>query len=150
MPQSLSNILVHVIFSTKNREPMLTPEIRESLHGYIAGVMENLSGKLLKAGSVEDHIHLLLVLPRTSSPADLVKELKIATNAWLKEQRRRWMDFHWQAGYGMFSISPAHKEGLIRYIENQEEHHRKVSFQEEYRRLLGKYGIEYDEKYVWD
>ena len=104
----------------------------------------------MKAGSVEDHIQLLLVHPRTSSAADLVKEIKIATNVWLKDNEPNSKDFEWQAGYGMFSISPSHKEALTEYISNQEEHHKTVTFQEEYRRLLDKYGVQYDERYVWD
>ena len=150
MPQSLSNILLHLVFSTKNREALLTTEIREELHGYLSGIIENQGGSLIKAGSVEDHIQLLLVHPRTCSPADLVKEIKVGSNMWLKDKGPQWKAFQWQSGYGIFSISPSHKEALIEYIANQEEHHRKVTFQEEYRRLLGKYGVQYDERYVWD
>ena len=150
MPQSLSNILVHLVFSTKNREHMLVKNIRDELHGYISGIVENLGGLLMKAGSVEDHIHLLLVLPRTCSPAHLVKEIKTGTNTWLKEQGEIWHNFHWQSGYGMFSISQNHKEAVMEYIANQEEHHKTVTFQEEYRRLLKKNGVNFDERYVWD
>lgn len=150
MPQSLSQILVHLVFSTKHREAVLADDIRDELHAYMGGIVENLKGTLLKAGSVADHIHLLIAHPRTCAPSELVQELKTGSSKWLKTKGARYADFHWQGGYGIFSISPAHRPGLEAYIANQAEHHRKVTFQEEYRRLLGKYGVGYDERYVWD
>lgn len=150
MPQSLAQILVHLVFSTKNRERILADDIRDELHGYIGGIVENQNGKLLKAGSIEDHIHLLIAHPRTCAPADLVQEIKTSSSKWLKAQGRAYLGFHWQSGYGMFSISPTHREALELYIAKQAEHHRKVTFQQEYRRLLKKYGIPFDERYVWD
>jgi REP element-mobilizing transposase RayT len=150
MPQSLSRILVHLVFSTKNREPLLADGIRDELHAYIGGIAENLKGTLLKAGSVADHIHLLLVHPRTCAPSDLVQEIKTGSSKWLKTKGARYAGFHWQGGYGIFSISPGHREAVENYIGNQAEHHRKVTFQEEYRSLLEKYGVSYDERYVWD
>jgi REP element-mobilizing transposase RayT len=150
MPQSLAKILVHVVFSTKGREPVLADAIRDELQGYIGGIIENQKGTLLKAGSVEDHIHLLLAHPRTSAPADLVQEIKTGSSKWIKTKSPELADFHWQSGYAVFSISPSHRPALEKYIENQAEHHRDVSFQEEYRRLLTKYGITFDERYVWD
>lgn len=150
MPQSLAQILVHLVFSTKNRECLLADDIRDELHAYIGGIAENHRGALLKAGSVADHIHLLLAHPRTSSPAKLVEEIKTGSSKWLKTQGTRYSNFHWQGGYGMFSVSPSHRAALESYIGNQAEHHRTVTFQEEYRRLLNKYEIQYDERYVWD
>lgn len=150
MPQSLAQILVHLVFSTKDRTPVLEDGIRDELHAYIGGIVQNLHGTLLTAGSVADHIHLLIAHPRTCAPSDLVKEIKTGSSKWPKTRGTRYADFHWQAGYGFFSISPAHRPALEQYIANQEEHHRKVTFQEEYRRLLNKYGIEFDESYVWD
>jgi REP element-mobilizing transposase RayT len=150
MPQSLAQILVHLVFSTKNREKLLADEIRDELHAYIGGIVENQKGTLLKAGSVADHIHLLISMPRTCAPADLVQEIKIGSSKWLKTRSACNDHFHWQGGYGIFSISPSHRPTLENYIWSQEEHHRVVTFQEEYRRLLLKYGIEYDEGYVWD
>jgi REP element-mobilizing transposase RayT len=150
MPQSLAQILVHVVFSTKNREPRLDDGLRTELHAYTGGIVANLSGTLLKAGSVADHIHLLVAHPRTCALAELVQEIKTGTSKWLKTKDARLTLFHWQNGYGAFSISPSHRPSLEAYIENQAEHHRKVSFQEEYRRLLKKYAIAFDERYVWD
>lgn len=150
MPQSLAQILVHLVFSTKNREAVLGDDIRDELHAYIGGIVENQKGTLLKAGSVADHIHLLIAMPRTCAPADLVQEIKTGSSKWLKTKSARYAQFHWQGGYGIFSISPSHRPALEVSIGNQAEHHRVVTFQEEYRRLLQKYGIEYDERYVWD
>ncbi len=148
MPQSLSQILVHLVFSTKNREGLIADQIRDDLHAYIGGIVANLSGTLLKAGSVEDHIHLLIAHPRTSSPAQLVEVIKTGSSKWMKTKGV--ITFHWQNGYGAFSISPSHRPALEKYIEGQREHHRKTTFEEEYRTLLRKYGIAFDERYVWD
>ena len=150
MPQSLASLLAHIVFSTKGRERWLTDEIRDELHGYLGGILTAHGGVLLRAGSVEDHIHLLVSHPRTISPAELVKEIKIGSSKWLKQRDKGFAGFHWQAGYGIFSISPAHRPALERYIANQAEHHRMATFQDEYRRLLGRYGITWDEEYVWD
>lgn len=150
MPQSLAQILVHLVFSTKNREALLADDIRDELHAYIGGIVENQKGTLLKAGSVADHIHLLIAMPRTCAPADLVQEIKTGSSKWLKTKGSQYANFHWQGGYGIFSISPSHRPALENYIRNQAAHHRQVIFQEEYRHLLQKYAIQYDERYVWD
>ncbi len=150
MPQSLSSLLAHLVFSTKNREPWLADSIRDELHAYIGGIVGNVGGVLLRAGSVTDHIHLLISLPRTLSPSDLVKEIKVASSKWLKTRGAGFTGFHWQSGYGIFSISPSHREALEQYISGQAEHHKTVGFQEEYRKMLSKYGVEWDERHVWD
>jgi REP element-mobilizing transposase RayT len=150
MSQSLAQILVHLVFSTKNREALLADDIRDELHAYIGGIVENQRGTLLKTGSVADHIHMLIAHPRTCAPSELVQEIKTGSSKWLKTKSPRYAQFHWQGGYGIFSVSPSHRPVLEDYIGNQAEHHREVTFQEEYRRLLKKYGIEYDEGYVWD
>jgi putative transposase len=150
MPQSLAKILVHLVFSTKNRQPWLVENLREDLHAYIGGVVEKLNGTLLIAGSVADHIHLLVAHPRTCAPSELIQQIKIGSSKWLKTKDARFADFHWQSGYGIFSISPSHRVELEAYIANQAEHHRKVSFQEEYLRLLKKYDLQFDENYLWD
>lgn len=150
MPQSLAQILVHLVFSTKNREPRLDDEVRDDLHAYIGGIVENQKGILLKSGSVSDHIHLLIAHPRTTAPSELVQDIKTGSSKWLKTKGARYANFQWQAGYGIFSISPSHRSVLEQYIANQVEHHRKVTFQEEYRRLLNRYDMVFDERYVWD
>lgn len=150
MAQSLAQLLVHLVFSTKNREAWLMDDIRSELHSYIGGIVENLGGVLLKAGSVSDHVHLLIVHPRVCAPSELVQEVKTGASRWLKTKALRSRDFHWQNGYGMFSISANHRPALETYIADQAEHHRKVTFQEEYRRLLNRYGVRWDERYLWD
>ena len=151
MPQSLADVVLHIVFSTKNRTPFLkSPELREHLNAYIVGTLENLGCPSVITRSVEDHIHILCHLSRTVSIAELIKEIKIASSAWLKEQDPRLADFHWQAGYGAFSVSRSNVEQVKHYIANQEEHHRTRTFQEEFRLLLERHGIQYDERYVWD
>jgi putative transposase len=148
VPQSLSKILVHVIFSTKNREPTISPEIRPSLHAYITGILKNLRCPSLQTGGAADHVHVLLSLARTRTVADVVEEVKKSSSKWMKQQGVD--SFFWQGGYGAFSIGESQLPALIAYIARQEEHHRHLSFQEEFRRLLDRYGVSYDERYVWD
>lgn len=150
MPQSLAQLLVHLVFSTKDREPWLAESEREELHAYIGGIVTGQNGVLLLAGSVADHIHLLLAHPRTCSPAELVQEIKTSSTKWLKTKGRNYAKFHWQGGYGIFSVSPSHRAALENYMANQTEHHQKVTFQEEYLRLLAKYEVPFDERYIWD
>ncbi|MES2695485.1 MAG: IS200/IS605 family transposase [Verrucomicrobiota bacterium] len=150
MPQSLGQILLHLVFSTKNREPVLEASIHPELHAYIGGIVRHQNGDLLKAGSVADHIHLLLVHPRTISPADLVQDIKTSSSKWLKTVGPQYARFHWQSGYGIFSVSSSHRAAIESYLSAQAEHHRTVTFQEEYRQLLQKHGLAYDERYVWD
>jgi putative transposase len=151
MPQSLAQIYVHIVFSTKERRPFLQDgSIRDETHKYLGGTCNNLDCPVLRVGGVADHVHILCRFGRTISVADLVKELKRESSKWLKTKTPKLVDFHWQNGYGAFSVSPAHVEPLRAYIANQEEHHRVKSFEEEFRLLLTKYGLEWDERYVWD
>ena len=148
MPQSLSKVLVHLVFSTKHREPLIPEAIRPRLYAYTVGILDNLKSASIQTGGVSDHVHSLCTLSRTISQADLVEELKKGTSKWMKAEGVP--VFSWQAGYGAFSIGESQTEALIRYIQNQEQHHRKMTFQEEYRQLLDRYKIAYDERYVWD
>lgn len=150
MPQSLANVLVHLVFSTKDRTPWIADDWRDDLHGYIGGIVRRHGSDLLAAGSVEDHIHLLFPLPRTVAVSELVKEIKSGSTRWVHDSPSRPVAFHWQSGYGIFSISPSHREAVRHYIATQREHHAKTTFQDEYRKLLAKYGIQHDERYVWD
>ena len=150
MPQSLSNILIHLIWSTKDRHPWLNPGIREKTHAFIAGAVRQCDCEAYRVGGVADHVHLAVRLSRTLSVADLVKEVKTASSKWVKTQDATFHEFAWQQGYGVFSVGMSQKETLLHYIETQEEHHRTRTFQDEYRDFLTKYGIEYDERYVWD
>ena len=150
MPQSLSNILIHLIWSTRDRRPCLDPSTREKTHAFLAGVVRQCECEAYRVGGSTDHVHLAIRLSRTVSVADLVKGAKAASSKWLKTQGPEFADFSWQLGYGAFSVGMSQKEALLLYIDNQEEHHRTRSFQDEYRDFLSKYGIAFDERYVWD
>jgi REP element-mobilizing transposase RayT len=151
MPQSLAQIYLHVIFSTKNRAPFLQNQtVRRDLHAYLAGTCRNLHAPTPIVGGVADHVHLLCRFPRTLTVADLLQHLKGDSSHWIKTHDASLAEFAWQNGYGAFSVSPGHLDALQHYIANQEEHHRKESFQDEFRRILHKYGVEFDERYVWD
>ncbi len=148
MPQSLSKVLVHLIFSTKHRQPLISEVIRPRLHAYMVGVLDNLKSPSIQTGGTSDHVHSLCILSRTISQADLIEELKKSSSKWMKAEGV--LAFSWQAGYGVFSIGESQTGALIRYIQNQEEHHRKVTFQEELRKFLDRYKVAYDERYLWD
>jgi putative transposase len=151
MPQSLAQIYLHIVFSTKGRRPFLADQgLRGEMHKYLGGACNNLHCPVLRVGGVADHVHILCRLGRTISVADFVKELKRDSSQWAKAQGPDLADFYWQSGYGVFSVSPGHVDALRDYIANQEQHHRTESFQDELRRLLTKYGLEWDERYVWD
>jgi REP element-mobilizing transposase RayT len=150
MPQSLAHILVHLVFSTKDREPFLTPAIRPSLHAYLAEVARNAGCGCYRVGGVFDHVHLAITLSRTICVATLVETVKTSSSKWIKPQSPSLGGFAWQRGYGVFSVAPSDRDALCSYIDNQEEHHRRQSFQDEYRTFLMKYGVTYDERYVWD
>jgi REP element-mobilizing transposase RayT len=151
MSQSLAKILVHTVFSTKDRRPLLRdPSIRAELHRYVGGILANQDCQPIIVGGVEDHVHILSALSRTCQAAGIVKEVKRGSSLWIKSKSADLRDFAWQNGYGMFSIGFSQIEAVRRYIAEQENHHRKVSFQEEFRHLLKRYEIEFDERYVWD
>ncbi len=150
MPQSLSRVIVHLVFSTKERRPFLDDRIRANVHAYLATVTRNAGCDCLRVGGTEDHVHLAIHLGRTIMIAALVERLKTASSKWLKAQATELSDFAWQRGYGCFSVSPNDIEPLVHYIDNQHEHHVKHSFQDEFRKLLNKSGVEFDEKYLWD
>ena len=150
MPQSLSLVLVHVIFSTKERFPFLTEPHRPALHAYLATVARNMECECYRVGGVADHVHLAVRMSRTITIAKLIEELKTSSSKWLKTQSPELEKFGWQRGYGTFSVSPLDLPALEKYIDDQIEHHRVKTFQEEYRAFLKKYAIPYDEKYVWD
>ena len=151
MPQSLARVVLHVVFSTKNRVPFLKdPELRARLHAYMAGALQNLGCEPILIGGVEDHVHVLCDLSRTVTVAGLVEEGKKGSSKWMKDQGSACKDFYWQGGYGAFSVSESNVEKVRNYVAGQEEHHRKVSFQDEYRALCRRHGVEIDERYVWD
>ena len=150
MPQSLANIYVHLIFSTKDRAHLITDQVRQDLHSYMASVLSENKSPAVLVNSVEDHVHILLNLSRTLALAKAVEEVKRSSSKWIKTQGSTFSDFTWQAGYGAFSVSESNAAQVANYIKNQKEHHRKVTFQEEYREFLEKNNMPYDERYLWD
>ena len=151
MPQSLAKILVHTVFSTKDRRPFLHDvALREELHRYLGGILTHLDCQPIIVGGVQDHVHLLCALSRTCEAAAMVKEVKRGSSLWVKTRSPDLQDFAWQNGYGIFSIGFSQIASVRHYIATQEEHHRKVSFQDEFRQFLRRYEIEFDERYVWD
>ena len=151
MPQSLSAVYIHLVFSTKHRRPALRDSVRrEALHAYLGSASKNLDCPPILVGGTEDHVHLLCRFGRTIAQAEWVKELKRVSHLWLQEQGPAYADFQWQGGYADFSVSQSNLEAVKQYIAGQEEHHRKLSFQDELRALLRKDEIEWDERYVWD
>jgi len=150
MPQSLSSILIHLIFSTKNHEPFITEEIEKELYPYMATIFKGLKSPSLTIGGTTDHVHVLFSLSRVINIADLVEEVKTESSKWIKTKGAEFRNFHWQRGYGAFSIGQSQLSSVKRYIARQKVHHQRVKFQDEYRKFLKSYGIDYDERYVWD
>jgi putative transposase len=151
MPQSLSAVYIHLVFSTKERRPFLRdPVTREALHAYLGGISKTLDCPPILIGGMEDHVHVLARFGRTITQAEWVKELKRVSNLWLKEEGVAYGDFQWQGGYADFSVSRSKLDRVRNYIADQETHHRKMDFQDELRSLLRKHDVEWDERFVWD
>jgi putative transposase len=148
--QSLSRILVHVIFSTKDRIPFLADaELRKKMHAYLAGAFNQIGSPAIEVGGAEDHVHILCLLSRNHSISEIIRRVKANSSSWAKTKKGRCLKFSWQSGYGSFSVDPSQSGSLQEYIRGQEEHHRKRTFQEEYREFLNQFHVDYDERYVW-
>ncbi|HRK22906.1 MAG TPA: IS200/IS605 family transposase [Fimbriimonadaceae bacterium] len=150
MPQSLAAIYIHLIFSTKDRHPYITEDARKELHPYLAEICNQIGCPATKVGGVEDHVHILFRLSRTTSLAAVIQEIKTSSSKWIKAKWNYTKDFTWQGGYAAYSISATDIGDVVRYIESQVEHHKKVTFQDEVRKVLNEAGIEFDEQYLWD
>jgi REP element-mobilizing transposase RayT len=150
MSHTYAKLISHIIFSTKDRTPLITDEIRPKVHAYIGGIIRDLGGSALIVGGVEDHVHILTVLPPRLAPSDAMREIKAGSSRWIKNELGMRQTFAWQTGYAAFSVSQSRVPDTTEYIEAQEEHHRKKTFQEELVEFLEGYGVEYDEKYLWD
>jgi len=150
MPQSLSKIYLHIVFSTKHRTSMIDKTIEPHLHQYLGGICKGLDSQPVQIGGYTNHVHILCQMSRKISPSDLVQELKQSSSKWMKTKNNKYSQFYWQNGYGVFSLSQSHVGVTVDYIKNQHIHHQSVTFKEEFRRLLEKHEIEYDERYVWD
>jgi len=150
MPQSLAKLYTHLVFSTKHREPCLIDGIRKDLHGYMGGTLNGLGCIPIEINSEPEHIHVLFLLGRTISLSEAIGQFKTSSNDWLRGKDPRFTQFYWQGGYGAFSVSQSGVDELRQYIRNQHEHHKRISYQDEFRAFLRRYEIEYDERYVWD
>jgi len=150
MPQSHACLPIHLVFSTKNRNRIITETIRESLHAYMVTVLQNIGCHAILINSVEDHVHILFELARTMSVSKVVEEVKTTTSKWIKVRGVEFAAFSWQSGYGAFAVSQSNVSAVCKYIASQHEHHRVKSFQEEYLAFLRRHDIAFDERYVWD
>ena len=147
MPQSLVKILVHVVFSTKNRVDLIHPEIEPAMYAYIHGIVENNGSKLIIGNGTPNHGHLLISMGKTIDVSGLVGKIKRGSSLWMKQHEKA---FYWQEGYGAFSIGESQVMRVVKYIENQKPHHERQEYKDELRGLLDRYKVEYDERYVWD
>jgi REP element-mobilizing transposase RayT len=150
MSQSLAKLLTHLVYSTKHREPFIHDGLRDELHRYTAAILKDLDSPAILINSVEDHIHILFSLSKNHALKDVVEKVKKETSKWIKRRDPALNCFYWQSGYGAFSVSQSNVKPVVKYITGQREHHRKVSFQDEFRAFLKRYEIEFDERYVWD
>lgn len=150
MAHTYVQLITHIVFSTKHRELYLTPELRERLFPYMGGIFRGLDSSALLINGVSDHVHILALLPAKRALSDIMRDVKANSSGWVHEQFPRFKKFAWQTGYGAFSVSKSNLEVVRVYIANQEKHHKRRTFKEEYIGLLQKHGIEYDEKYIWD
>ena len=150
MPQSLHILSAHIIFSTKDRRPWLTTNIRERVWAYQSRILQNLECNSITVGGVGDHVHVLCNLTKKFPTAKVLEIVKKDSSKFIKTLDSTLRDFHWQDGYGLFSVSPSHFDAVKKYVLDQEGHHRKETFQEEYFRILKKYEVAYDERYLWD
>ncbi|MDZ7360012.1 MAG: IS200/IS605 family transposase [candidate division KSB1 bacterium] len=150
MPQSLASVLVHIVFSTKHRQPLIKPEIEKELFSYMAAIFRQYDSPAITINGNDDHVHILCALSRKMALSDLLEEVKKSSSKWIKTKGAAYKNFYWQNGYGAFSIGQSGVEALKKYIATQKEHHRRKTFQDEFREFLKLYNIEYDERYVWD
>jgi len=150
MPQSLSKVYVHITFSTKNRQFLIDDHIETSLFEYLGGICKGMECNPIKVGGYRDHVHVLCLLSRKVAQMKLLEELKKQSSKWIKTKGESYSNFYWQDGYGIFSVNPKEIDIVVKYIDNQKDHHKKTGFQDELRAFLIQYKMEFDEKYLWD
>lgn len=150
MPQSLAKVYVHLVFSTKYRQPVLHKNIQSELYSYLGGICNAWDCTPIKVGGYHDHVHILCLLSKKIALMKLLEEVKKSSSKWMKTKGAEFTNFYWQDGYGAFSVNPTEVDAVVKYIENQDVHHARKAFQDEFRTFLKKYQVEYDERYVWD
>src|ERR1700722_2515667 len=146
---SFTSLLYHVVFSTKYRKPTLTESIRSETYRYIGGIIANKNGAMLEIGGIDDHVHILMSCPATIALAEFIRDIKANSSKWLHEEKHQ-ANFQWQTGYSAFTVSCSQLEAVRQYICNQAEHHRKISFEDEFRLVLRRHGITFEEKYLFE
>jgi len=149
MANTYTSLHYHIVFSTKNRELWIEPGVEQRVWAYLGGIAKQSKMKPLQIGGIDDHVHLLLGAPAVLAPARIAQLIKGGSSAWIQETFPRMTGFGWQDGYGAFTVSKSNLPSVIEYIQGQREHHRTRSFQEEYRALLKRHEIEFDERYAW-
>ena len=150
MGQSLSKVYVHIVFSTKNRAPLIDKQIENKLYAYLGGICKGLDCNPVQVGGHRNHVHILCLLSKKIAQMKLLEEVKKQSSKWMKTNGPDYADFYWQDGYGIFSVNPSELDVVVNYIKNQEEHHKNRVFQDEFRAFMKKYNVEYDERYIWD
>ena len=150
MSQSLTKIYIHIVFSTKNRNYIIGEDIKDELYNYIGGICKRLECYPVKVGGYTNHIHILCILSKKLTLIKLIEEVKKNSSKWIKDKNKKYLNFYWQDGYSTFSVNPTEIDIVVSYINNQTEHHRIISFEDECRTFFKKYKMEFDEKYVWD
>jgi putative transposase len=150
MPSTFTNLLYHIVFSTKQREPLITENLREELYKYIGGIIRGEEGILIEIGDIDDHIHLLVKIKPSISISEMLNKIKANSSKWFNENQKSSRRFAWQEGYAAFSVSESQAPNVRDYIRNQREHHQRISFQEEFIAILEKHGVSYDPRYIWD
>jgi len=150
MGQSLVKNYVHIVFSTKYRQPLIHMPVEAELHSYLGGICNQLDCQVIKVGGYTDHIHILCMLSKKIALVKLMEVLKANSSKWIKTKGAAYANFYWQDGYGAFSVNPSEVDRVIAYIHNQHDHHKQNAFQDEYRAFLKKYNVQFDERYVWD
>jgi REP element-mobilizing transposase RayT len=150
MSHTFTSLFTHVVFSTKDRRPLIAEECRPRLYAYLGGIARNHKARALTIGGTADHVHLLLSFPPTLCVADAVRTLKSNASGWVHDTWPSRREFAWQTGYGAFNVSESNREAVVRYIEGQERHHHRLTFKEEFIALLERHNIPYDERYIWD
>jgi putative transposase len=150
MPRTFTNLLTHCIFSTKHREPLIIPAMQAELHAYLGGTVKAAGGTALAVNSVADHVHMLVALPANVALSEALRLVKANSSKWVHGKWPRQASFAWQLGFGGFSVSRSNVDQVLKYIDNQKEHHRSVTFQEEFLDFLRKHDVEFDERYIWE
>ena len=149
MAQSLSKLYIHIIFHTKYNEPLIRPDVEDELFAYIGGIIKENQSQPIKINGIENHIHILAIMSKNIALSKFVEEIKRNSSRWIKTKGEHYQNFAWQGGYAGYSVSQSVVERVKKYIENQKEHHQKVTFKDEYEQFLQEYGVDFDENYLW-